>query len=41
MAWLLDKEIKRELPEEWKGIVPTEVFIKKLKKWLKKPIKRA
>jgi len=27
MAWLLDKEIKRELPEEWKGIVPTEVFI--------------
>lgn len=27
MAWLLDKEIKRELPEEWKGIVPTEVFL--------------
>jgi hypothetical protein len=28
MAWLLDKEVKRELPEQWKGIVPTEVFIK-------------
>jgi len=27
MAWLLDKEIKRELPEEWKGIVPTEAFL--------------
>jgi hypothetical protein len=27
MAWLLDKEIKRELPEEWKGIIPTEVFL--------------
>jgi hypothetical protein len=28
MAWLLDKEIKRELPEEWNGIVPTEVFVR-------------
>jgi len=28
MAWLLDKEIQRELPEEWKGIVPTEVFLR-------------
>ncbi|MDI6690534.1 MAG: hypothetical protein QME50_01520 [Candidatus Bathyarchaeota archaeon] len=27
MAWLLDKEITRELPKEWNGIVPTEVFI--------------
>jgi len=27
MAWLLDKEIRRELPEEWKGIVPTDVFM--------------
>jgi hypothetical protein len=27
MAWMLDKEIKRELPEEWNGVVPTEVFI--------------
>ena len=27
MAWMLDKEIKRELPEDWKGIVPTKVFI--------------
>jgi len=28
MAWMLDKEIKRELPAEWNGIVPTEVFLK-------------
>jgi len=28
MAWLLEKEITRELPKEWKGIVPTEVFFK-------------
>jgi len=28
MAELLDREIKRELPDEWKGIVPTEVFIR-------------
>ena len=27
MAWLLEKEIKRELPKKWEGIVPTEVFI--------------
>ncbi|MCX8177181.1 MAG: hypothetical protein N3F10_02645 [Candidatus Bathyarchaeota archaeon] len=26
MAWLLEKEIKRELPAEWGGIVPTEIF---------------
>ncbi len=27
MSWMLDKEIRRELPEDWKGIVPTKVFI--------------
>lgn len=27
MAWLLEKEIKRELPKEWNEIVPTEVFM--------------
>ena len=27
MAWLLDKEVRRELPEKWKGIVPTRVFL--------------
>ncbi|MFQ6085964.1 MAG: hypothetical protein ACE5OY_06855 [Candidatus Bathyarchaeia archaeon] len=31
MAWMLDMEIKRELPEEWKGIVPTEVFLREAK----------
>jgi hypothetical protein len=24
---MLDKEVRRELPEEWKEIVPTEVFL--------------
>ncbi|MEM3622959.1 MAG: hypothetical protein QXR76_04210 [Candidatus Bathyarchaeia archaeon] len=28
MAWLLKKEIRRELPEEWMGIVPTEIFLR-------------
>lgn len=28
MAWLLEKEIKRELPKDWKGIVPTEEFLR-------------
>lgn len=28
MSWLLEKEVVQELPEEWNGIVPTEVFIR-------------
>jgi hypothetical protein len=28
MAWLLEKEVVQELPVEWNGIVPTEVFIR-------------
>jgi hypothetical protein len=28
MTWLLEKEVVRELPEEWNGIVPTEVFVR-------------
>jgi hypothetical protein len=28
MAWLLEKEVIRELPAEWNGIVPTEVFVR-------------
>ena len=28
MSWLLEKEITRELPTEWNGIVPTEVFMR-------------
>ena len=27
MAWLLEKEVVRELPKEWNGIVPTEIFM--------------
>ncbi len=36
MAWLLDKEIKRELLEEWKGIVPTEIFLQESQKIVEK-----
>ncbi|MEM2202531.1 MAG: hypothetical protein QXQ50_01885 [Candidatus Bathyarchaeia archaeon] len=36
MAWLLDREIRRELPEEWKGIVPTEVFIQESQRIVEK-----
>ncbi len=32
MAWLLDKEVKRELPKEWQGLVPTEVFLQEATK---------
>jgi hypothetical protein len=28
MSWLLEKDITRELPKEWNGIVPTEVFMR-------------
>ncbi|MDH5754497.1 MAG: hypothetical protein OEY95_04765 [Candidatus Bathyarchaeota archaeon] len=36
MAWLLEKEIKRELPKEWKGIVPTEVFLREAQEIVEK-----
>lgn len=36
MAWLLDREIKRELPDEWKGIVPTRVFLQESKRIVEK-----
>jgi hypothetical protein len=29
---MLDKEITRQLPEEWKGVVPTEVFFQEAEK---------
>jgi hypothetical protein len=32
MSWMLDREIKRELPPEWNGIVPTEVFMQEAEK---------
>jgi hypothetical protein len=32
MDWMLDKEIRRELPAEWSGVVPTEVFIQEAEK---------
>lgn len=32
MSWMPDKEIKRELPPEWNGVVPTEAFIREAEK---------
>jgi len=32
MAWLLDREVKRELPAEWNDVVPTEVFVREAKR---------
>ncbi len=40
MAWLLDKEIKRELPKEWKGIVPSEIFIQEAKRLVEEANKK-
>jgi hypothetical protein len=28
VSWLLEKEVVQELPKEWNGIVPTEVFMR-------------
>jgi hypothetical protein len=28
LSWLLEKEVTRELPKEWNGVVPTEVFMR-------------
>ncbi|MEM3549784.1 MAG: hypothetical protein QXN87_05160 [Candidatus Bathyarchaeia archaeon] len=36
MAWLLEKEIKRELPPEWNGVVPTEIFMEESKSLVEK-----
>lgn len=36
MSWLLDREIRRELPPEWNGIVPTQVFIEEAKNIVEK-----
>jgi len=40
MVWLFDREIVRKLPEEWGGIVPTEVFIKEAKRLVEEAQKR-
>jgi len=41
MAWLLDKEIKRELPVEWKDVVPTEVFMQEAEKIVEEAKKKS
>ncbi len=35
MSWLLDREIKRELPDDWKGLVPSTVFVEEAKRLVK------
>jgi hypothetical protein len=32
MSWMIDREIRRELPSEWNDLVPTEVFIQEAEK---------
>lgn len=32
MAWLLERKVERKLPEEWGGIVPTDVFVEEAKR---------
>ncbi|MEM3055279.1 MAG: hypothetical protein QXM52_06210, partial [Candidatus Bathyarchaeia archaeon] len=39
MAWLVEKEIKRELPKEWGDIVPTEVFLREAQDMVEKAMK--
>lgn len=36
MAWLLEKEVRRELPKEWGDLVPTEVFMSESREIVKK-----
>ncbi len=40
MSWMVDKEIRRELPEDWKGIVPTEVFLQEAETIVEKAEKK-
>jgi len=40
MSWMLDKEIKRELPEDWRGLVPTEVFLQEAETIVEKAEKK-
>ena len=40
MSWMLDKEIRRELPEDWKGMVPTKVFLQEAETIVKEAEKK-
>ncbi len=40
MSWMLDKEITRELPEDWKGIVPTEIFLQEAETIVEEAVKK-
>jgi hypothetical protein len=40
MSWMLDKEIKREMPQEWNGIIPTEVFMQEAEKTVEEANKK-
>ncbi len=32
MSWMTDREIRRQLPQEWNDVVPTEVFVQEAEK---------
>ncbi|MDH5451626.1 MAG: hypothetical protein OEX77_12175, partial [Candidatus Bathyarchaeota archaeon] len=40
MSWMLDKEVRRELPKDWKGIVPTKVFFDEAERIIKEADKK-
>jgi hypothetical protein len=40
MSWMLDKEIKRELPPEWNGTIPTEVFMQEAERTVEEANKK-
>jgi len=40
MSWMLDKEVRRELPKDWKGIVPTKVFFDEAERIVKEADKK-
>jgi len=40
MSWMLDKEIKREMPPEWNGTIPTEVFMQEAERTVEEANKK-
>ncbi|UCE28676.1 MAG: hypothetical protein JSV85_05200 [Candidatus Bathyarchaeota archaeon] len=40
MSWMLDKEVKRELPKDWQGIIPTKVFFDEAERIVKEADKK-
>lgn len=40
MSWMVDREVRRELPAEWNGIVPTEAFIQEAERLVEEADKK-